>query len=134
VKKSRGEQGVHWGKVANGRICWSQAGVDHLAACLSRKNPPSEASAAPPAIPVPAVDPFVVVRARTPRVLHVIRPGELYDPLLPLNLWLPRPCADLFRPGMKVLGSPRGEHVWDFWGNPDAPQLGRRLPRQPGKW
>lgn len=134
VRASRGERGVFWEKTANGRIVWSQAGVDALSAGLAKKTAPAATPGLPPAIPVSDAETFTVVRIRTPRVLHVVREGALYDPLRPLNVWLPKPVGHLFRPGMKVLAMARSEHLWDFWGNPAAPEKGRRLPRSFGKW
>ena len=127
-KTARGE---HWDRGAGGRYFWSESGVAALMALLHTEPP--AASLMPP---MPACVVLTVVRARTPRVLHVVATDSVYDPKRPLCLWLPQPRARLFLPGMKVLGRqrPGRDDLFDFEGNPAATEKGRRFPRRIGTW
>lgn len=109
---------------------WSAAGVEALEMAVGKKNAPSERPEPP------AVDVLTVARVRTPRVLHVTRAGEDYDPSLPLALVLPQPFGMFFVAGMKVAARqrPGAEHVFDYAGNPDKPGNLRTRPRRVGMW
>ena len=80
-----------------GRWLWSEKGVLALEAAISEKT-----GALPEPQPATAVETLVVARVRTERVLHVVRPGEAYNPSAPLHVWLPRPRGRMFKPGMTV--------------------------------
>ena len=131
LRTMRGQEGDWFKKGAAGRILWSPDGVAALESRLAQKN---AAEATPEPKNAPQADTFTVVRMRTPMVLHVVAEGETYDPLHPRCVWMPKAGAPLFRPGMKLLATHRQEHLWDFAGNPERPELGRRLPRRAGRW
>ena len=132
VKKNRGSQGVGWNRVANGRVMWNEPGV---VAFERRLALGASNDVAAEKIPAPVIERLTVIRARTPRVLHVVRQGKAHDPRDPLSLWLPRPVAHLFWPGMAIAGRLRegNPRLFDFEGNPDN-HNGRKLPRRPGHW
>jgi hypothetical protein len=133
VKKARGPKGRRWEKTANGRVMWCSAGVAELERQMAKE---SHSEAAPEQHPKNRPEAYVVARIRTLRVLHVIKPGESYNPAHPLCVWLPQPRGILFRPGMKVAARKRAgqPNVMDFEGNPGAPEKGRRMPRKVGFW
>jgi hypothetical protein len=132
IQKRRGPAGERWIK-KNGRMIWSALGVLSLEEELATEAHTKAALEAPQE---PALEAFLVARIRNPRALHIVRKGQAYESLRPLWLWLPQPKSFLFRPGMEVLGTPRPgqSHVWDFAGNPQSPEKGRRMPRRPGQW
>lgn len=132
VKKlrSRHREGLDWCRGPNRRILWSVSGIESAYSLVTaEKNPPR-------ANVLDATATFQVVRARTERVLHIVVPGQSYDHRAPVCMWLPQPKAHLFRPGMKVLGRKRAgrDDLWDYEGNPDEPEKGRRFPRKIGVW
>ncbi len=135
LKKWRGKtvRGEHWERAHAGRYLWSESGVARLLALL---HPLPETAPAAVLEKMPPSETLTVVRARTTRVLHVIREGQIHDPTHPLCLWLPQPRGRLFLPGIKVLGRLRSgrEDLFDFEGNPAAPEKGRRFPRRIGTW
>jgi hypothetical protein len=133
LKKWRGKtvRGEHWERGGSGRYLWSESGVAALQALLSPGMSPE-----PVLEKMPAATVLTVVRARTPRVLHVERAGQPHDYKHPICLWLPQPRARLFLPRMLVLGRlrPGRDDLYDFEGNPAAPEKGRRFPRRIGTW
>ncbi len=114
-----------------GRWLWSESGVVALELGLSEKN-----GALPEPQPISDVETFTVARVRTERVLHVVRPGDTYNPAAPLHVWLPRPRGRMFLPGMSVAAKKRAHDatVFDYEGNPAALSAGRKFPRRVGVW
>ena len=118
----------------NGRSWfWSAEGITDLEKTLAAACAPQVAPAEPEKN---GPQSWAVVRRRTPRVLHVVREGEPYNPALPTCVWLPRPVAHLFVPGMVIAALPRlgNPMVWDYAGHPDPAMRHRRFPRRAGKW
>lgn len=132
LRKTRGPAGVRW--ALRGRsILWSEQGV------LAAEREIMDASGATVDevdVKKPALEVFVVARVRTRSVLHVVTDGVLYDPAHPTQVWVPKGAADLFVPKMRLLAAQRPgvPHLFDFMGNPDRPEKGRRLPRRKGRW
>ena len=133
LKKNRGPQGGGWEKGPNGRVMWSDAGIEALEKLLAAE---AGSPAEPEPVLVQEVVRLTVVRVRTARVLHAVLDGETYDPFQPRHIWLPQPRAILFRKGMGVLGRERKDQprVYDFEGSPANPEKGRKFPRRPGVW
>ena len=132
VRELRGAEGGFWKKGANGRILWSVEGMAEFASRWAL-------SASESTVVVQAHSEkktLVVARVRTARSLHVVPDGAVYDARNPVWLWLPQPKGALFARGMKVAGIQRPENptIYDFAGNPDRPEKGRRFPRSFGKW
>jgi hypothetical protein len=114
-----------------GRVwLWSPNGVKEMEESISQKK-------APPETPVaPTVMILTVARVRTPKVLHAVKDGEVYDPAQPRAVVLPQLFGQLFRPGMKVAAKQRvgATHVFDYAGHPDHPGNLRQIPRKVGFW
>lgn len=148
VRENRGAPGVWWVRSANGRLMWSAEGESALLKKLggtppSNSTTPSEApgegeespapqkNEAPPLLEIETLTVARVVGIRNTRVLQAIRdvdPGELLTVVVQDH--------KNFRPGMKLLARQREgtPNTFDFLGNPEKPEQGRRLPRRPGMW
>jgi hypothetical protein len=127
VAEHRGSEGGRWGYGPNRRILWSPAGVETLQHELAGKieNAPS----------LPAGLTVLVVT----RVGFVNRKVLLAQaenaPGVDLNVYLGNNGDSLrFQRGQKILARFRRGATWDFEGNPERPQDGRRMPRYAGKW
>jgi len=138
VKVRRGAKGACWIYGPDRQVLWSENGVAALMAATEpaadiggkvETAPPAEK----PATVAPANDLAVLsvtwCRFANRRVMHAEdRLGNV------MTVWVLD--ARKFHPGMKVLGRPRPGKVgvFDFAGNPDAPEAGPRMPRQTGRW
>lgn len=133
---------VLWGFGPNRSILWSEAGVLWLAEQVEksarRASPDAPGATAPagaltspwkpPLALLPekagALEVLVAVRTnfRNPRVIQATTPwGSVVNVIgVKGNLWWP---------GFKLLARERTREVWEFEGNPERPELGRRQPR-----
>ena len=163
LRENRGVRGQWWDIVANGRVVWSEKGVLALiektagpagAVELEKAAPAAEPGgvATAPEAPasVPTADAEKTAATNQPETLHVwrahgyvnrgvllcARPGETVTPDTARRVMVGGKNADRFMPGMTVLARLRWGQtlVYDFAGNPDAPQVGARLPRWQGRW
>lgn len=190
MNRLRGPEFGRWSKGLNGRIFWSEKGLEEAAAELLQADsisPSPEASADPDvapengapegvaavsvsatpepqvqtgsAEPAPGSNPekaapvaaaFVVATLPEGVFVAVVQKasGYLNDALVLgrregapesadlLRIMVGKGRRHLFRTGMRVLCRPRfgTAGVFDFEGNPDLPEKGRRWPRRPGTW
>ena len=191
MNRLRGPEFQWWAKGLNGRILWSEAGLNSAAAQLADPtlSQSPEASAAPDVAPENGAPEGVapVSDSATPEPqVHVGGPEQAPDEISAEKAAPPEPVAfvvstlpdgvfvaivvraqgyandalvlarredaepkadslrvmvgkgrrHLFRPGMRLLCRPRFgvAGIFDFEGNPDLPEKGRRWPRRPGTW
>ena len=191
MNRLRGPEFQWWAKGLNGRILWSEAGLEAAATQIAGEtiSQSPEASADPDvaqengapegvapisvsatpepqvhaggtelapgeisAEKAPATEPAAFVVSRLPdgvfAAVVVRAQGYANDALVLARREDGEPQADslrvmvgkgrrnLFRPGMRLLCRPRfgTAGIYDFEGNPDLPEKGRRWPRRPGTW
>lgn len=133
--------GTRWTIGANRSYLWSDAGVDWLADQLQKNAAPASPdgatarengappSDAPPAamlpekaVSAPAV--LTVVRCNfiNTRVLHALTPSGRIVTVTGVH-------ARSWWPGFLMLAREHSPDVWEFEGNPDRQELGRRQPK-----
>lgn len=129
VQKNR-KTAPEWAAKIGRAWLWSEAGLMGLETAYGKN------AAAPEAPTLPVVASMMVARVRTPRVLHIVPPGQQYNPRAPLACVLPQPFGMFFVAGMPVAAKrrPGTDNVWDYAGNPDKPGSVRSKPRRVGMW
>ena len=149
LREHRGAAGGWWVLGANGRVLWSQAGVvallEKIAGPASTEKPAlgdlTPAPAENAASEAPVNEPEVLEVWRTtgyPNTALILcrRAGENPAPNTARRVNVGRGRNALFAPGMRVLARLKFGHTdyYEFEGNPEAPAVGARFPRWPGRW
>jgi hypothetical protein len=159
VREKRGPQGERWAYGPRRSVLWCLLGMEALRSEIAAGRPQSEGASglperlnamskhllAPPMENAPALPDGVqileVMGCRFPNrtVMHCIDPNS--DPLLGGLYRAPKVVhvrdAGRFVPGMRILArrrEGRQSNIFEFAGNPAAPEAGARLPRQVGQW
>lgn len=159
VREKRGPEGERWAYGPRRSVLWCLLGMEALRSQIGAAGLPGAAPAevperlnqmakhllAPPpenAAPLPdGLQVLQVMGCRFPnrKVMHCIDPDS--DPLLGGLYRAPKVVhvrdAGRFVPGMRILAqrrTGRQSNIFEFAGNPAAPEAGARLPRQIGEW
>ena len=128
VASFRGPEGGRWQHGPNRRVLWSAEGVEAVQAELGGK---AVVEKLPDGLQV-----FVVVKVGMPnaRVL-LARPENAAADAELLVVYLGfNGDSRRFARGMRILVRHHRGAAWNFEGNPDRPEEGRRLPRFAGRW